>query len=426
MVCDEQDSEVADHLFLPCPIAFVLWQCLFGLCDDQWVALRDCIEILLVRFKGFGDTKRAKTLWSSIVFAIFWPIWLERNARLFDGKESNVEALWDRVVPLIVDGFVRVTESLVEMMKYVANEPSVGLFSVQQHTQNAVPNVINLKNNVMEKSRELTLHTEDLEDSITMVRPMKDCGFPIADEMIGDIKKSLVIKSTKQPVWLRRRVRRGSDLLFGVFSSSEKSPPRRGHLLGQGGSLKIFEFSNSFLEPSPTQPKRGLIHNPSSGFQMGRTSSWGLSTWGCNADSMWQDGERTGNYLASVLKLAKERASKFKWPQLDPKESIQSKGEKLVSYLNPPLPVSASITNSTLPDAEADELPVSSQIDDELQQELPVDESASNHQLVSFSENYDEFTAEREAKLEEWLGGTDKEDGRHLEELMQEFSSTTL
>ncbi|KAF5939243.1 hypothetical protein HYC85_023502 [Camellia sinensis] len=56
-------------------------------------------------------------------------------------------------------------------------------------------------------------------------------------------------------VWLRRRVRRGIDLLFGVFSSSEKSPPRRGHLLGQGGSLKIFEFSNSFLEPSPTLPK---------------------------------------------------------------------------------------------------------------------------------------------------------------------------
>ncbi|KAI7987268.1 hypothetical protein LOK49_LG13G00073 [Camellia lanceoleosa] len=252
------------------------------------------------------------------------------------------------------------------MIKYVANEPSVGLSYVQQHTQNAVPNLINLKNNVMEKSRELTLHTEDLEDSITMVRPMKDCTFPIADEMIGDIKKSLAIKSTKQP-------------------------------------------------------KRGLIHNPSSGFQMGRTSSWGPSTWGFNTDSMWQDGERTGNYLASVLKSAKERASNFKWPLLDPKESIQSKGKKLVSYLNPPLPVSASITNSTLPDAEADELPMSSQIDDELQQELPVDESASNHQLVLFSENYDEFTTEREAKLEEWLGGTDKEDGRRLEELMQEL-----
>ncbi|GMQ07530.1 hypothetical protein CsSME_00051683 [Camellia sinensis var. sinensis] len=30
-----------------------------------------------------------------------------------------------------VDGFVEVTESLAEMIKYVANEPSVGLFYVQ-------------------------------------------------------------------------------------------------------------------------------------------------------------------------------------------------------------------------------------------------------------------------------------------------------
>ncbi|XP_028119525.1 uncharacterized protein LOC114317035 [Camellia sinensis] len=96
-----------------------------------------------------------------------------------------------------VDGFVEVTESLAEMIKYVANEPSVGLFYVQQHTQNAVPNLINLKNNVMEKSWGLTLHTKDLEDSIAMVRSMKDCGFPIADEMIGDIKKSLAIMGNR-------------------------------------------------------------------------------------------------------------------------------------------------------------------------------------------------------------------------------------
>ncbi|KAL7168624.1 hypothetical protein ACSBR2_038960 [Camellia fascicularis] len=153
-----------------------------------------------------------------------------------------------------VDGFVEVTESLAEMIKYVANEPSVGLFYVQQHNQYAVPNLINLMNNVMEKSRELTLHTEDLEDSITMVRSMKDCGV---------------------------------------------------HLLG---------------------------------------------------------------VVMQILcgKMVKEL------------------GEKLVSYLNPPLPVSASITTSTLPDAEANELPVSSQIDDELQQELPVDERLLKQKSSSF------------------------------------------
>ena len=53
----------------------------------------------------------------------------------------------------MVDGFAEITESLAEMIKYVANEPSVGLFYVQQHTWNAVPNVIRLKNNVVEKSQ---------------------------------------------------------------------------------------------------------------------------------------------------------------------------------------------------------------------------------------------------------------------------------
>uniref|UniRef100_A0A5B7BNY4 Uncharacterized protein n=1 Tax=Davidia involucrata TaxID=16924 RepID=A0A5B7BNY4_DAVIN len=251
-----------------------------------------------------------------------------------------------------VEGFMEVTESLGEMIKYVANEPSVGLFYVQQHTQNAVPNLINLKNkNVMEKSRGMALHTEDMEDSITMVRSIKECGFPIADEMIRDIKKSLVIMSTKQP-------------------------------------------------------KRGLIQNPSSGFQMGRNSSWGH-----NAVYTQQDGERSDGYLSSVLKSAKQRASNFKWPQLDSKESRRAKGVTFLSYPNPPLTAAPDSTTSTQPDMEADELPLSSPIVDELQQVL-VDGGLSSHQLVSLSENYDEIRADREAKLEDWLGGTGNHDGR--------------
>uniref|UniRef100_A0A5B7BTI0 MEF2BNB-like protein n=1 Tax=Davidia involucrata TaxID=16924 RepID=A0A5B7BTI0_DAVIN len=257
-----------------------------------------------------------------------------------------------------VDGFVEVTECVAEMIKFVANEPSVGLFYVQQHAQNAVPNLINLKNNVVEKSREMTLHTQDLEESITMVRSMKECGFPIADDMIKDIRKSLAIMSTKQP-------------------------------------------------------KRGLIHSPSSGFQMGRTSSWGPASWGLTAVSVQQDGESSGSYLSTVLKSAKQKASNFKWPQFDSKELRQAKGEKPLSDPNPPLSVAAPGTTLTLPDTEADELPPSSQIADELQEEEePIDEGLSSHQLLTVSETFDEFRANREAKLEEWLGGTGNRDGR--------------
>ncbi|KAI3816156.1 hypothetical protein L1987_15846 [Smallanthus sonchifolius] len=98
-----------------------------------------------------------------------------------------------------VDGFVEISEGLGGMIKSLANEPSVGLFYVQQHTHNAVPNVVNLKNNIVAKSREISLHTEDSEDSIAMVRSMTDYGLPIVDDMIKDIRKSLAIMLSKQP-----------------------------------------------------------------------------------------------------------------------------------------------------------------------------------------------------------------------------------
>ncbi|KAK1262746.1 hypothetical protein QJS04_geneDACA011577 [Acorus gramineus] len=79
-----------------------------------------------------------------------------------------------------VDGFVQVNEGLEEMTEYVANEPSVGLFFVQQHAQNAMPILISAKDKIVEKSREVALHTEDLEDSISVVNPQSKLG--ISDE----------------------------------------------------------------------------------------------------------------------------------------------------------------------------------------------------------------------------------------------------
>lgn len=256
-----------------------------------------------------------------------------------------------------VDGFVEITECLAEMIKYVANEPSVGLFYVQQHTQNAVPNVITLKNNVVEKSREMTLHTEDSEDSITIVRSMKECGFPIADEMIRDIKKSLVIMSTKQP-------------------------------------------------------RRGLIHNPISGFQIGRTSSWGPTAWGRGAVYAQEDNGRREGYFSAVLKSAKHKASNFKWPQLDPKGSTQTEGEMLLPYPTPTLSMASASTSSSLPDVEVDELPLSSRIEDEALQEEEEESVVSfpSHNLSPVSDTFDNFKADKEAKLNEWLEGTDNLD----------------
>ncbi|KAK4430978.1 hypothetical protein Salat_0859800 [Sesamum alatum] len=251
-----------------------------------------------------------------------------------------------------VDGFVEISEDLADMIKFVANEPSVGLFYIQQHTQNAATNLINLKNNVVEKSHETALHTEDLEDSITMVRSMKECGFPIADEMIGEIKRSLSVISSKQP-------------------------------------------------------KRGLIYNSRTGF-LGRTSSWSPATWGRNAVQSRQDNGKSTGYLSSVLKSAKETANNFKWPEV---EASQSKGENISFDRTPPF-LSGIGSPPATPEAEAEDLPLSSEVGRELQEESQLSKSMSHQQFLSLYENYDEFKADQEAKLEEWLGGTGNDKDR--------------
>lgn len=250
---------------------------------------------------------------------------------------------------------MEISESLAEMIKYVANEPSVGLFYIQQHTQNAVPNVINLKNSVGLKSRETALHTEDSEDSIMMVRSMKDCGLPIADEMIADIKKSLSIMSAKQP-------------------------------------------------------KKGLISSPFSSFQMGRSSSLGPTSWGWGSPVHDpEDGERRGGYFSSVFKSAKQKAGNFKWTQLDLKDPVQLKDEKTLSYNTEML----SSSCSTLLGGESDELPLSSQVTDELHEAEggeTIEDHVEGNSLLPVSEEYESFRAKREAKLEEWLEGNGKQD----------------
>ncbi|RDX85906.1 hypothetical protein CR513_32825, partial [Mucuna pruriens] len=237
-----------------------------------------------------------------------------------------------------VDGFVEISECMAEMAKYVANEPSVGLFFIQHHAQNAVPNVIKVKKNVVEKSHETTLHTEDLEDSVAMVRSMKECGIPIADKMIGEIQNSLVTMATKQP-------------------------------------------------------KRGIIH-PVSSSQTERASFYAL-----------EGNEKRSNYFSNVLKSAKQKASSFKWQQLDTRGSVDFIDEKPQMYPNLPLSATSASITSSFPAIETEELPVSSPVEAETQHE-ETDVSDISINLLSVAERYDYFKSNKEAKLEEWLAGT--------------------
>ncbi|KAK8629707.1 hypothetical protein V6N13_078538 [Hibiscus sabdariffa] len=257
----------------------------------------------------------------------------------------------------VEDGFVEIAESLAEMIKFVANEPSVGLFYIQQHTENAIPNIVNLHDHIAEKSHEATLHREDLEDSITMVRSMKECGFSIADEMIKDITSSLTLLSAKQS-------------------------------------------------------KRGLFHNPASSFQKRGTNSSGPMSWAPGSRNVQLD---SSNYFSTVIKSARQKAGNFKWLQLDSMEQMETEPQKPPPQPAPPLSV-ASASSSSIPDTEADELPVSSQMDNELNKEDKKEETEDDaelphHNFSLLSENYDDFKANKESKLEQWLQGTESKNG---------------
>ncbi|KAG6391478.1 hypothetical protein SASPL_149233 [Salvia splendens] len=253
-----------------------------------------------------------------------------------------------------VDGFVEINENLTDMIKFVANEPSVGLYYIQQHTQKVTPNLLDLKNKVTEKSRETALHTEDLDDSMSMLRSMKECGVAVADEMLRDIKKSLSIISAKQP-------------------------------------------------------KRGVMYSTSTSF-LPRTSP---ASWGRNAVFPQQDGGRSPGYLSSAFKSVTQRAQSFNLSQTGSEEAFESSNEKLPCDFSPAAAsTSGSSPSATVGEPETLDSPLLDENGRELQEESQLSKSLSHQHFLALHKNYDEFKASREAKLEEWLGGEGREDRR--------------
>ncbi|XP_072975740.1 uncharacterized protein [Typha angustifolia] len=237
------------------------------------------------------------------------------------------------------------TEGVDEMIKYLANEPSVGLFFVQEHARGSMPHLLNAKDKVAQKIHEVTLDIEDIEDSISVVRSMAENGFPIADDMLKDIHKSLLIMST-------------------------------------------------------SQPKRG---NPSWGFQVGRSSSSTQDAFNSSTGNSRQGGGSSRGYLSSVLNSTKQRAAGVRWSRPDevPKGD---KSKHLMPCIPPQTSVMGSCTISTPTDAEGDELPLSSHLlDGHLEESATVAEIFYSPDVLSMIGNYDKFKSEQELKLQDWF-----------------------
>ncbi|RVX02255.1 NAD-dependent malic enzyme 62 kDa isoform, mitochondrial [Vitis vinifera] len=92
------NGESIDHLFLHCPVTIGLWNKLFKLAGLDWVPPRSFEDMLVIAFKGLGNSLRGKTLWQVACLTLVWIVWQERNNRIFEDKGRLEEMLWDLIL----------------------------------------------------------------------------------------------------------------------------------------------------------------------------------------------------------------------------------------------------------------------------------------------------------------------------------------
>ncbi|RVW99862.1 Transposon TX1 uncharacterized 149 kDa protein [Vitis vinifera] len=100
------NGESIDHLFLHCPVTIGLWNKLFKLDGLDWVPPRSFEDMLVIAFKGLGNSLRGKTLWQVACLTLVWIVWQERNNRIFEDKGRSEEMLWDLICSIPLFGLL--------------------------------------------------------------------------------------------------------------------------------------------------------------------------------------------------------------------------------------------------------------------------------------------------------------------------------
>ena len=76
-------GETINHLFLHYPSALGLYHKLFNLAHMNWMPPRSIRNMMIISFKGLGNSLRGKTPWQIACLTIPWIVWQERNAKIF-------------------------------------------------------------------------------------------------------------------------------------------------------------------------------------------------------------------------------------------------------------------------------------------------------------------------------------------------------
>ena len=70
-----------------------LWHKLFRAANLEWVPPRRIEDIFIISFEGLGKSIKGKTLWDIACLTVFWIVWQERNARIFEERCRTEEVL---------------------------------------------------------------------------------------------------------------------------------------------------------------------------------------------------------------------------------------------------------------------------------------------------------------------------------------------
>lgn len=312
-----------------------------------------------------------------------------------------------------IEGFEEVHENISEMIKQVANEPSVGLFYVQQHIHNAVPILHEIKAKVVDTTQEEFICTEDMKDAIRSVKSMKGCGPPIIEQMIKKLNSSISLMSSMQQLrGQRQKVKlQNQSILLGKDNVV---------LTTLGSALQTASRAAWRSRASDGQQVEGQVTEiDASNNQNDYEGRDNLSST--------EVGTSNG-FVQSVFKSALQRAGTLGWSGSSIDESTPQNGDRMLARGSSSETLEADVAVSSahnasamlqtsmsaaktvqLENLNAMTMLIHSSREVEGENLLPVDMvSELSDQVLEQSENFEQYQADCAAKLEAWLSEADE------------------
>eukprot|EP00253_Pinus_taeda_P022180 PITA_22180 len=122
-------EETIQHLFLDCPFAKRCWIKLSSLGNINWQPQQSISETILEWRKNcpWRDkrSKIVKIIWAIIPHNLLWKIWLTRNKKIFQNKESNVRMTCNKAHTLAQETIAAKHKGKIQAADYAVEERSV-------------------------------------------------------------------------------------------------------------------------------------------------------------------------------------------------------------------------------------------------------------------------------------------------------------